>query len=54
MYRLCPEKQLEFDDAAEKLNILNSLREGKNSFKKVTSAPDSLIDVTRKQNLNRG
>jgi uncharacterized membrane protein len=54
MYSLNILKQTEFDEASDKISILNSLREEEYFLKKSSCKPETLLDISEKQNLSKG
>ena len=54
MFSTSKEGQVLYEEAEKKLHILNSLREEETHLAASTSHPESLLDINRRQNLNRG
>lgn len=54
MYSTSAEGQLLYEEAEKSLHILNCLREEESNVMASTKEPDSLIDIARRQNLQRG
>lgn len=54
MYSLNILRQTEFDEASDKISILNSLREEEYFLKKSSCKPETLLDTSEKQNLSKG
>ena len=54
MFSHSSQSQSSFKEAKIALNVINSLKEEEHYLKEITSDPDSLIDIDRRQNYRRG